>query len=271
MAEVVEKPVKPEVSFKEQLEGLGLEAEQAATVEEALKGLNLDQLIAVKEEAMRLIAEQREEKEAVERIPNPILALVEALKKGVKVMQSYRGIENLPRWAGRIANSIETAKIVSDKPDVEIARELVKRGEIPTGITLEELHESWGTGIRFYRQDVVPTLKALGALPEDAPTRLPYGNENGYLLLLFQKEGKITQVERPPEGEYRVGVIEFSKQSKIPGVSVAIGVQSDCLKNTQRYFNPDGLPLIRYTRLEFSPAALASFAAPSSGSEPAPK
>jgi len=267
MPEFEEKPSKPEVSFKEQLESVGLGAEQATAVEKALRGLNLDQLITVKTETMRLIAEQRAEKEALERVPNPIPALQEALKEGVKVMRGYRGIENLPRWAQRIATTIETAKAVSDKPDIELVRELIEKGEISTGVTLEELHQAWRTGIRFYRQDVVPTLKALGVLPEAALTRLPYGRENGHLLDLFKKEGKVTETKRPPEGEYREEVTEFSKQSKIPGVSVALGIQSDCLENTERYFNPNGLPWVRYIRLDFSPGALASLAAASPGSE----
>jgi len=48
---------------------------------------------------------------------------------------------------------------------------------------------------------------------------------------------------------------------------VAIGVQEGCLIGTGHLFNPDGLPTVDYTRLDFSPEALASFTAVNPGSE----
>jgi len=216
------------------------------------------------EKTMDLIAEKRAEKEALEGVPNPIPALVEALQKGVRVMENYKGIDNLPKWASEIAEKINTAKIVSDKPKVEIVKELIEKGEIPTGVTLQDLHGPLLPGkyeVRFYVQDIIPTLKALGVIPEDAPTRLPDGNENGYLLQLFKQEGKISKVEKPEDISPRgIGVTEFSKQSEIPGVSVALGIPSDSLKTATHISRlASGHPYAQYIRLDFTPSALASF------------
>lgn len=246
-------------SFEDKLVGLGIPSEISETIGQTISDMNIEQLAVLREEVNQRYVEQSAEVEAKNKIPNPIPDLTDALKRGSKVAgDGYNGIEELPRWAQRLGRKIDTAKIVSDNPDVEIVNDLVTRGDIPSSVTLEELQDRYDG--RLMVQDVVHHLKELGVVPDDSPDTFTYNEENGYLISLFKKGGGVDENTLPPESDGGSGITEFTKNSRFPGVTVTLAVRSDMLKSYSRFGNGNGYPIIKNIRLNFSPEALVSMA-----------
>ncbi len=212
---------------------------------------------------------QREVEAAVKaeqegKIPNPVPAVFEALDKGQKINEEMQGKNRkleVFRFAARAKELIDAEEVAIDDPRDVVAEKLLEEKKLKDYVLVSGLGErgGYGMGETLMVQNIVPTLRALGAIPGNAPDNLPYGEENDFLIRLLRKGGV-----KEGEGKvYRNGgkdaeAVVFTKDTNIPGVDVRVVVDRKFLHDYRSITNPNGFPLIERMELVFSPQALAS-------------
>lgn len=156
---------------------------------------------------------------------------------------------------------IDAEEVIVNDPRNVVAEKLLKEGRLKDSVLISGLTKEGKSsqGGNLMVQNVVPTLRALGAIPANVPDSFPFGVENDSLVRLLRKR---TATEEDGKAYLKGGsardAVVFTTDTNIPGVDVRVAMDKDYIHDYRSLAAPNGYPLISRMELVFSPLALAN-------------